>query len=114
MRHEIKKIAKIANELTTFCMLYQAKDVKIQIKREEGKTRILVKAYELEKREEAIAKLEGCLGSPRETEFEEYYWELAGESEHSEELYLVGTMVDEGNIRYDEEVVCMELIRYNK
>jgi hypothetical protein len=66
--------------------------------------------------EEAIAKLEDFLSSPREKEFEEYYWELAGESDHSEELYLVGTMVDEGSICYDEEerVIKIELIRYCK
>jgi len=112
MRHEIKKIAKMADELITFYMAYHPKDIKIDIKNEEGRTRILVDAYHLENKEEVIEKLEDFLSSPREHEFEEYYWELAGESEHSAELYLVGTMVDEGSIRYDEEKISVELIRY--
>lgn len=42
---------------------------------------------------------------------EEYYWELAGETDSSEELGLVGTMIDEATIGYDEEKVVIELIR---
>ena len=111
MRHEIKKIAKMVDELTTFFMGHHPKSLNIKIQDLPDKEIIKVEAEKLDHQEECISDLKQFLSYPRECEMEEYYWELAGETDSSEELGLVGTMIDEATIGYDEEKVVVELIR---
>lgn len=111
MRHEIKKIAKMVDELTTFFMEHHPKSLNIKINDLPDREVIAVEAEALDHIEECINDLKQFLSYPREREMEEYYWELAGETDSSEELGLVGTMIDEATIGYDEEKVVIELIR---
>lgn len=111
MRHEIKKIAKMVDELTTFFMEHHAKSLNIKINDLPDREVIAVEAVELDNLEACVGDLKSFLSYPREREMEEYYWELAGETDGSEELGLVGTMIDEATIGYDEEKVVIELIR---
>jgi len=43
---------------------------------------------------------------------EEYYWQLAGESDCDDELTLVGAMIDEAKIEMKDGNLTMKLIRY--
>lgn len=114
MRHETRKIAKIIDELTTFCLEHGAEQIGITIKNEEDRTCILLEVSHLNNIEKTILRLKEVLSYPCERELEEYYWELAGESDSSEELSLVGTMIDEVTIDYDEEMIKLELIRLKR
>lgn len=111
MRHENKKISKMVDELTTFFLEHHPKSLNIKIQDLPDRGVITVEAEELDEMEECIEDLKQFLSYPREREMEEYYWELAGETDGSEELGLVGTMIDEATIGYDEEKVVIELIR---
>lgn len=111
MRHEIRKISKMIDELTTFCLENDADDVQIHIKNLEDKEVITVTAYHIKDIEEVATKIRDFLSYPRELEMEEYYWELAGEADRGDELGLVGAMIDEARIDYNEEQLYIELIR---
>ncbi|MGL5378590.1 hypothetical protein [Clostridium sp.] len=111
MRHEIRKISKMIDELTTFCLENHADDVQINIKNLDDKEVISVTAYHIKDIKSATAKIRDFLSYPREREMEEYYWELAGEADRGEELGLVGSMIDEARIDYNEEQLYIELIR---
>ncbi|MDA3732327.1 hypothetical protein PBV87_12600 [Niameybacter massiliensis] len=111
MRHEVKKISKMVDELTTFFLEHQAQSLEIKINNLVDREIIMVEAIALDDIALCVKRLQRFLSYPREREMEEYYWELAGETDSSEELGLVGTMIDEANIGYDEEKIQLELIR---
>ncbi|ONI39579.1 hypothetical protein AN639_05945 [Candidatus Epulonipiscium fishelsonii] len=113
MRHEIKKIAKITDELTTFFLKYHAKEMEIKLEEiDQGKIISLI-AKQLDNIEEAIKNIKEHLSYERSIDMEEYYWKLADESECNDGLSLVGVMVDEASLDYstEESFVYIELIR---
>ena len=111
MRHEVKKIAKMIDEITTFFLEHHAKSLDIKITNLSDREIIRVEAVELDDVAVCVEDLQRCLSYPRECEMEEYYWELAGETEGSEELSLVGTMIDEATVGYEKDRVVLELMR---
>lgn len=112
MRHEVKKISKMVDELTTFFLEHEAKSLNIKIDNLIDREVIIVEAVALDDIKLCVKRLNRFLSYPREFEMEEYYWELAGETDSSEELGLVGTMIDEANIGYEDDKILLELIRH--
>lgn len=111
MRHELKKIAKMIDELSTFCLEHDADDIHINIKNLPDKEVIAVTAHHISDIDTVVNNLRDYLSYPREREMEEYYWELTGETDSCEELGLVGAMIDEARIDYNEEKLYIEVIR---
>ncbi|MFW6016780.1 MAG: hypothetical protein ACOCRK_10110 [bacterium] len=52
------------------------------------------------------------LNTPRQSQVEEYYWELAGENNQYQELSLVGMMTDKAEFYYEDNI--LELVVYKK
>ncbi|MGL4738811.1 MAG: hypothetical protein ACRCW2_15260 [Cellulosilyticaceae bacterium] len=112
MRHEIKKVARMTDELTSFFLEHGAQDVKIHIQNQPRKEVIIVEAEPIRDMEATIERMRAHLSYPRECEMEEYYWELAGgDVEGEDELGLVGNMIDDARIEYDEAHIRVELMR---
>lgn len=111
MRHEVKKISKMVDELTTFFLEHEAKNLNIKIDNLEDREIITVEAVALDDINLCVDNLKDFLSYPRECEMEEYFWGLAGEIDSSPELGLVGTMIDEANIGYEDDKILLELIR---
>lgn len=111
MRHEIKKISRMADELATFFLEQHAQDISIQIKNTQNQAIIYVKAKPIEDMHAMIELLNDSLSTPRQSEMEEYYWELAGDSDYSNELCIVGSMTDIAKIDFDEHEIRLEIIR---
>lgn len=114
MRHEHRKVSRIADELITFFLEHHAKEIKLNVKDLQDREVITIKASPVDHLNEVIEDLEKVLSYPRESEMEEYFWELAGECDYSSELALVGSMIDRANIDYEEDYICLELIRKKK
>lgn len=113
MRHEVKKISRIVDELVTFFLKRDSKDLEIGIRRLEDRTvmRLVVRDCELEP---GLAdQLSEVLNIQRQYEVEEYYWQLAGENDCESEISLVGTMVDFAVVETDNGNLIMELTRMN-
>ena len=112
MKHELKKVLKIADEVMTVCM-YKFDPAKAYFSTEKHES-----GYELFFRFESdkvsdkdLDDLRDKLSAERNPELEDYYWQLAGEVENSNELYLVALMSDLSEVCYDGNVLAIHLSR---
>lgn len=111
MRHETKKISLIINELMTIMLLDGAEDIKINIKRQNKTTEITMEYPNCEYTEEFLEQLQESLNTQRQSEVEGYYWQLCGDDDSGDELFLVGAMVDEASVEMQEKTLTIHLIR---
>ncbi len=102
MKHEIKKISKILDELVTYCFLKHSSKLDIQVERGEDFFSITLRTDDFECTKDQLQKLQEYMQVQRQREIESYYWQLAGESENACELSLVGMMVDEAKVEFEE------------
>jgi hypothetical protein len=58
-----------------------------------------------------LAELERLLKTPRRLEFEEYYWSLLGASTTRNELDILGTLVDNARVTYENGIVTVMIER---
>lgn len=112
MRHEVKKISRIVDELTTMLLKDDTNEVDFKIKMNAHQTVITIVDYHSRCDEAKLERLREALSIERQHELEEYYWQLAGESDCDDELTLVGAMIDEAKIEMKDGNLTMELIRY--
>jgi len=111
MRHEIKKICKIVDELTTLFLKEDSNEVEFKIIKRPEQTIIKIVDYNTKYSDEAIAHLRKTLNNQRQYEVEEYYWKLAGENDDDDELTLISAMIDTATIEKREGNLYIELIR---
>lgn len=115
MRHEAKKIAQIVSEILTLFLLNGAENIDIKVNTKittNGQnTEIIIVQYECNYDEEFIQKVKYNLNTGRQNEIEGYYWQLVGEDDSSDELHLVGTMVDEANVLKKGNDLHIQLLR---
>ncbi|OON99213.1 MAG: hypothetical protein ATN35_00195 [Epulopiscium sp. Nele67-Bin004] len=114
MKRNIKKVSKIVNELTMFLLEHQSTNIKVGVRNFDDKVVITAVAEDIEKMDIAVTNLKKSLSYPRTREIEEYCWELTGESETESGLAIVGSMVDEATIDYDETQLYVQLTRLIK
>lgn len=107
--HEQKKTCKIIDEFVLYLMRKGQKKVNVDINLDnENETIIKVKTNNL--KPEVIDKLMKYINQERELEIEEYGWELMGESDVSNELELVGLLIDRLDIEFEGEN-CILILR---
>ncbi len=111
MRHEIKKICRIVDELTTLFLRDDTNEVDFKIKTSSEKTIISIVDYNTRFSDDAIRHLEDTLNLQRQAEIEEYYWQLAGETDEGDELTLISAMIDTAEIEKKDGNLYIELIR---
>ncbi|SKC84852.1 hypothetical protein [Maledivibacter halophilus] len=112
MKHVKKRIAKIVDELTTYFFSMGATDININLKDEKEFYKISLKCNYKYKGKEKIDKLIKSLKCEKQEGMEEYFWELAGDSDVDTELTLVGMMTDEAEIDYNGNEIEVTLIKY--
>lgn len=111
MKHEVKKISQIVNELISMLLLDGAEDIEVAIKRDQEATYIDLIQRKCNYEPEIIEKLNDELNIPRQHEIEGYYWQLAGENECEKELCLVAAMTDTAVVKYADGVLEIRLLR---
>lgn len=112
MKHEIKKVSKIVDELMEFCFLYSASKVDISVENKGDRFEITAHVDKIDCCDEKVNRLRELLNVQRQSEIEEYYWQLAGEDERNGEYNLVGMMVDEADVKYTHPSLTIKLVRY--
>lgn len=112
MSHDMRKVAKILDELTTYFLIIGVKKIKSSIENKKEYFKIKFKLYDYDFKNNKILKLLEYLSYDREKEMEEYYWELAGESDRDTELSLIGIMTDDVDVEIEESKMTITLIRY--
>ena len=111
MQHEIKKISRIVDELMTIMLKDNNKEIDIKVKKEPNQTIIEMIEYNTHFDNDDVDQMREILKVQRQHEIEEYYWQLAGESDYDDELCLIGSMIDEGNVEIRDNNLYIELIR---
>ncbi len=112
MRHEVKKITKIIDEIMTYCLFnYEAMLADLSVKRDEDAWTLGFTFSGVAVSPEQLSELKKKLKNKRNHELEDYYWQLTGEIEDSNELELVAMMSDEVTITYENSKLAVHLIR---
>lgn len=75
---------------------------------------IIAESNQVECSDEKIEQIKDLLSVQRQSEMDEYYWQLAGEDIKGGEFNLVGMMVDEVNIEFKPPSIRIELVRYKE
>ncbi|GAB6101929.1 hypothetical protein JCM16138_11520 [Thermococcus atlanticus] len=112
MDEEPKKVAKIVDELVTFCLYHGARRMSIHIT-DDGEGFMIHLHVEGIDRDDPLAReLLKLLSLPKHAEISEYYWTLMGEVEEDSELSLVGMMTDRAEIEFEGN--SLRLLLYRK
>lgn len=111
MQHEVKKLTLIANELTTLMLLNGAEEVDVKIKRNGNTAEITLIHRNCDYSEDFMDKLQYSLSTQRQCEVEGYYWQLCGDDDSGDELFLVGAMVDEATAEIIDGDLKIHLVR---
>ncbi len=112
MRHENKKIGKIVDELVTFFCAYGANKIAVNIARLDDRIDFSFVVDHLDENEKIVKMFEDLINFPREEDFDEVYWNLAGESDHDTELTLVAYMIDKVLFSHKDDSFEVILTRY--
>ncbi|GAA0731226.1 hypothetical protein GCM10008905_33300 [Clostridium malenominatum] len=104
-----QKIIRIIDELITLCYTMNCKDFNVDVKIQEGKELICLKAYVDSVNEETLNNIKKLLNLPRAHELEEYYWNLPGNDLSTNELTLLGIMIDSSSVNYDKESKLLQI-----
>lgn len=111
MFHEQKKIVKIVAELTTYFLAIGADEISSSIAREGEEGTICFRANYDPSYGERLRDMEKCLNEQRNDEIGDIYWELAGSGDPGDtnQLLLVGMMIDKAEIRMEDGFVNLKL-----
>lgn len=112
MTYEKQKIARIANALVEYFLSHNAKGLTLSILEDEKQISILLQIVHVTLSDKSMDELKHYLYMERQEEMEEYYWHLLGNDSETEEISLIGMMVDEATVTSDPPSLTIELIRY--
>lgn len=114
MRYETKKLSKMVDELSTYCLERNVNKVKVEVINEPDRFLIELYAEGIKMTNSELKNLKDVLNSHREVEMEEYFWSLAGEGHQSDELGLVASMTDSAEIDLNNTTLSIKLVRLKK
>lgn len=105
MSHRLEKNLKILDELIIYCYKNGGKNITVNLNWEDNASLFQVSAKVNAIPKEDIERLVTKLNVTRQREVEENYWALGGDSElrGESELSLVGMMLDEAQITYEDK-----------
>lgn len=109
MQESLKAI-KLMNELTGFVLKRGGRKIDISFSVENDHIEIAVEAKIENLKKEDLEALEG-LNTPRQSEVEDYYWELIGENDNYQELTLVGMIIDKAEYSYQDDLLEISLFK---
>ncbi|BCJ94667.1 hypothetical protein acsn021_22360 [Anaerocolumna cellulosilytica] len=111
MQHEEKKLTLIINELLTLLLLNGAEEIDVNIKRKGDASEITMIHRQCKYDAKFIEKMKYNLNTQRQSEVEGYYWQLVGEDDSSNELHLVGAMIDTAEVDMKQNDLHIFLVR---
>lgn len=90
--HELKKDTKIIHEFTLYLMRHGILKLNIDINKSGNTIDTIIKTEKCPKG--LVDRIIERIGDVTESEYEEYGWELMGESDEASELELVGMLLN--------------------
>ncbi len=111
MKHEKKKISKMVDEILTYFLFHYNSPAEIRVTPKSGSYLLEFTFSKVEMDKKEFEKLKNRLVSKRVPELEDYYWQLAGELDDSDELMLVAMMSDTVEMKQDAGQVKIKVTR---
>lgn len=112
MKHEIKKLSKMIDEAVTYLMrTYEWFDIDISIRHSGDGFTLRFVLNNVDVSQEQLETLRGRFVSKRRPEVEDYYWQLTGQGDDSNQLRLVAMMCDEVTVTYENHALVLVLRR---
>lgn len=111
MKHKFEKNLRIINEMMTYMYKLGAKDININYKEGNTLTTFVILRNISHIPPNKLKDLKNKLNTDRIHEIEEYYWHLGGESEIDEELSLIGMMIDEAIVSFQNNLLSITIYR---
>lgn len=111
MKHEAQKITHLVSELLSYLICNGAKDLNIDFHHDDKCSKVIFTQEHCTYSKSFIEDLEHGLNAQRQTEVEGYYWELVGTDDVCNEIHLVGAMIDEAEVFYENETLKIEITR---
>lgn len=111
MKFKSEKLIKLMNELINFCLEIGMVALKINFISHTKGGEITVSGYVENPPLDELRDLEEILNMPRQEELEECYWMLVGDGHGMQELEMVGTLVDNGSVSYDNNILTIYICR---
>ena len=112
MTHENQKIARIANALLEYFLSNDAKGLTLSISEDTKSAYISLEISDITLSSHESEELIEHLYMERQEEMEEYYWHLLGNDSETEEISLIGMMVDDAQVQVLSPSLSVELTRY--
>lgn len=114
MHNEIQKTTKIIDEFTSLLVKRGSQEIDIKLKMQDHFTTIYITSYNTSMEKEEMDRLSEFLNIQRQSEIEEYYWGLMGETSDEDEMFLVGSMIDSAVLETKNNNLYIQLIRKTK
>ncbi len=113
MSFRLEKTMRIVDELVGFCCRRGGQNIDINYNtKENNKTIITVTSPNTKVTDEDLEMLEQVLSQHRQHEMEEMYWLISGDDSYGDELSLVGVMIDDCEIKYEDNILTIVAYRY--
>lgn len=109
----LEKCMRIVSDLVGFCHIEGAEEFQISILHDKKNrtSNITISCPIPDLSQKTLNNLAEELSLPRQHEVEQDYWQLNGESEMSGELTLTGMMIDSAEVRYEEGILYILIVR---
>ena len=111
MHNEIQKTTKIIDEFISLIMKRGTAEIDIRLRKSDDCTTIFITDYKTSMNETEVHTLSEFLNIQHQSEIEEYYWGLMGETSNEDELFLVGSMIDKAVLEIKDGNLYIKLIR---
>ena len=111
MKHEFEKNMRIMTDLLIYCHELGAADYHIDMGRESDGYHCCITCSLAGIPDKVLSELERALNIPRQKEIEQNFWGLSGEVATDTELTLVGMMIDEATVTYENDALVIRCMR---
>ncbi len=111
MKVKIDKALRLSNDLVAFCAAKGASDFQIHLNQQKTETSITITAPAPLITPEDVDYLSQTLNLPRQHEVEQNYWEITSDLEVTDDLTLVGIMIDTATVEYEDGVLHIHVWR---
>ena len=110
MREKNKKILKIIDVFSTYCVFVGGKHIKMETKiDDQSHFELHIQSDYHPMKKKHIVKLQATLDMPKDPSVETMYWNVIGNEEFQDDndMYIVASMLDEAKVTYDDH--CFEV-----
>ena len=103
--HELDKCLRIINDLVIYCHAHGGEKYEISLENIENTHFINVSSRVQSFSPEKLARFKEKLKVFRQRETENYFWEVGGGPAKSDDLALVGMMLDVAKVKYEDGIL---------